>query len=117
MRARGAQPARSARGTRLPSSWNPLQATVDWASLQRPDLDLRATVDRFRDYWTAQPGQKGVKLDWEATFRNWVRNEKQGKGGPAQRRMVCTTCKKPITGGYTGSECDPCWKKSQGITR
>ena len=27
----------------------------------------------FGDYWRAQPGQKGVKLDWDATWRNWMR--------------------------------------------
>lgn len=30
----------------------------------------------FFDYWIAQPGAKGRKLDWSATWRNWVRNEK-----------------------------------------
>lgn len=32
-----------------------------------------AELDKFRDYWAAQPGQKGVKTDWPATWRNWVR--------------------------------------------
>lgn len=32
--------------------------------------------ERFRDYWKAQPGQRGVKADWFATWRNWCRNEK-----------------------------------------
>jgi hypothetical protein len=34
--------------------------------------------EKFRDYWIAQPGQKGVKLDWDATWRNWCRNAKTG---------------------------------------
>lgn len=114
-RARDARPARTARGSRLQPDWLPSTAAAAWAAHERPDLNIDHTIERFRDYWIAQPGQKGVKTDWAATFRNWVRNEKPGKGGPAQRRMICTTCKKPITGGYTGSECDPCWKKSQGI--
>lgn len=28
---------------------------------------------KFTDYWRAQPGQKGVKLDWLGTWRNWIR--------------------------------------------
>jgi len=28
---------------------------------------------RFGDYWRGRPGQGGVKLDWLATWRNWVR--------------------------------------------
>jgi phage terminase Nu1 subunit (DNA packaging protein) len=29
----------------------------------------------FVDYWIAQPGQKGVKTDWDATWRNWMRRK------------------------------------------
>jgi len=37
----------------------------------------------FRDYWRAQPGNKGVKADWPATWRNWCRrqNERQQRNG------------------------------------
>lgn len=38
--------------------------------------------ENFYDYWLAQPGQKGVKLDWLATWRNWCRNDYGGKGKP-----------------------------------
>lgn len=41
---------------------------------------------RFYDYWLAQPGQKGVKLDWLATWRNWCRKSvddgRNGRGPP-----------------------------------
>lgn len=33
--------------------------------------------EKFRNYWLAQPGQKGTKLDWVATWRNWCINEKE----------------------------------------
>jgi hypothetical protein len=46
---------------------------------KRPDLNLDETIGAFRDYWVAVPGARGRKLDWEATFRNWVRNERRGK--------------------------------------
>ena len=36
-------------------------------------LDVSAVWDQFRDYWLAIPGRQGVKLDWQATWRNWVR--------------------------------------------
>jgi hypothetical protein len=38
-----------------------------------PHVDQWAQFVRFRDYWTAQPGQRGVKADWDATYRNWIR--------------------------------------------
>jgi hypothetical protein len=70
------------RGSRLPSGWEPDSELRSWVITERPDLDLTATVARFRDYWTAIPGSKGVKLDWPATFRNWVRQEKGGAKRP-----------------------------------
>jgi len=45
----------------------------------RPDLNPATTFERFSDYWTAQPGAKGRKTDWLATWRNWCRNEKTAR--------------------------------------
>jgi uncharacterized protein YdaU (DUF1376 family) len=52
----------------MPDSW------IDFCNQERPDLEPRKTFDAFRDYWIAQPGSKGVKADWTATWRNWIRN-------------------------------------------
>jgi len=60
----------------LPSDWR------SFCEAERPDLDAEQTFCRFRDYWVAKPGKDGVKLDWQATWRNWVRNEKQRPGAP-----------------------------------
>jgi len=54
----------------------------EWASQERPDIDVRQVAEQFKDYWIAQAGQKGVKLDWDATWRNWVRNTKAVKPNP-----------------------------------
>ena len=35
------------------------------------------------DYWISKPGKDGLKLDWRATFRNWVRSEKGTNGAAA----------------------------------
>jgi len=35
----------------------------------------------FHDYWVAQTGQKAIKADWIATWRNWLRRDfGNGKG-------------------------------------
>ena len=54
----------------LPADWEAFCKTT------RPDLQPQAVFDQFRDYWIAQGGQKGAKLDWTATWRNWVRNQR-----------------------------------------
>lgn len=74
-----AKPKQS-RGTRLPADWVPSEDLIAFCKADRPDLNPAAVADRFRDFWIAQPGTKGVKLDWDATWRNWVRAEKAGGG-------------------------------------
>jgi uncharacterized protein YdaU (DUF1376 family) len=71
------------RGSRLTQDWFLTKAMGEWASQERPDIDVRQVAEQFKDYWIAQPGQKGVKLDWDATWRNWVRNTKAQKANPA----------------------------------
>lgn len=68
--------AAASRGTRLPQDWEPDDNLKTWASKEKPDVDVDASVEAFRDYWIAIPGSKGVKLDWDSTFRNWVRKER-----------------------------------------
>lgn len=70
--------APASRGSRLRSDWTLPDDYRQWATTEGK---LSANVvdgiaDRFKDYWIAQPGQKGIKADWFATWRNWCRKEK-----------------------------------------
>lgn len=83
-RAEAAQPEKTAprkRGCRLPENWKPSEETQAWAMTERKDLDLQRVLDSFTDYWRAKTGSAATKLDWDATFRNWVRNEKSSGTG------------------------------------
>ena len=64
---------RTARGSRLPENFEPDFQFATESKIQNPPEEFA----KFRDYWNSQPGQKGVKLDWLATWRNWCRNAKQ----------------------------------------
>ena len=65
---------RGERGTRLPENWEPGSDGREFAlSLGIGGLAFHDQASRFVDYWRAQPGQKGVKADWSATWRNWIR--------------------------------------------
>ena len=71
------------RGSRLAKDF---LFTGEWLAFckeQRPDLQPVQTFEQFKDYWCAKPGKDGVKLDWFATWRNWVRNQKSPKQNPA----------------------------------
>lgn len=71
------------RGSRLAADWQPTPDELRWARDARPDLELTAEVERFRDYWIAKPGKDGTKLDWTATWRNWIRSARASAGRPA----------------------------------
>jgi hypothetical protein len=62
-----------------------------WARENAPSCGM-SDHEQFVDYWTSVPGAKGRKLDWAATWRNWMRKAHQDRGGrqrpvraPAQR--------------------------------
>ena len=63
--------------TRLPKDFVFPKEWADFCVQQRPDLNIQNTFDSFKDYWVAAP--KGTKLDWLATWRNWVRNQSAPK--------------------------------------
>lgn len=71
-------PRAAVKGTRLPADF---VCDMDYPvqlGIQRRKAEYEA--GRFRDFWVAQPGQKGVKLDWPATWRNWCRSTAERLG-------------------------------------
>ena len=70
------------RATRLPPTWEPSELMIEHCKLKRPDLNWRDVADAFRDYWVSAP--KGTKLDWDATWRTWVRNQ---RAAPANQKL------------------------------
>lgn len=72
------KPELRTRGTRLSKDWVLPNSWGQWALEQFPHLDretVLAIADEFKDYWIAVPGQKGCKIEWEATWRNRVRDK------------------------------------------
>jgi hypothetical protein len=76
-RVRGA-----ARGNRIAPNWAPTITDYAFASsegMTREDINREA--DKFRDYWSAKSGREACKLDWSATWRNWVRSDFRKRNG------------------------------------
>lgn len=63
------------RGCRLPEGWTPSPGSYAKVLKQTGQTEAEAlgVLEEFRDFWRAVPGQKGCKLDWDATFRNRLR--------------------------------------------
>jgi uncharacterized protein YdaU (DUF1376 family) len=64
------------RASRLPKPFELPVEWADWAKAERPDLDPQRVADKFADYWHGKGGAAARKLDWLATWRNWVREER-----------------------------------------
>jgi uncharacterized protein YdaU (DUF1376 family) len=65
--------SKTTRGSRLSIHFEP---DFDFAKDQGIQ-DCKTEFDKFKDYWMAQGGARGVKLDWQATWRNWCRSAKK----------------------------------------
>ena len=68
------------RATRLPNNFTVTSEMAEWANKSFPNVDVTVQTDAFRDYWTALAGSRAVKVDWIATWRNWIRNSKPTAG-------------------------------------
>lgn len=72
------------RGTRIPPDWHISPALLEWTEGQGlSEAEACLEADQFRDYWRAAT-RNATKLDWDATWRTWIRNHNKRK--PQQRR-------------------------------
>jgi uncharacterized protein YdaU (DUF1376 family) len=88
LRSVAATPRRT-KGTRLDGAWLLPSKWGEWAMAEFPHLTrdaIRREAEGFRDYWISKPDH-ATKLDWEATWRNWIRRaatQSQPRGSPRQ---------------------------------
>ena len=60
------------RATRLQKDWWPSQGNIQYALAKHLSLDrVSVEAEKFRNYWTAK-SQNATKLDWDATWENWI---------------------------------------------
>lgn len=64
------------RGTRLPEDWKPTEKDRAWTLERLTQADAATELEKFRNHWHAKPGKDATKLDWNATWRNWVLNSR-----------------------------------------
>lgn len=68
-----ARPSATKKGTRISPDFQP---DYEYAtSIGVPAHRQAGIAAKFIDYWLSKPGKDGVKLDWQATWRNWCRTE------------------------------------------
>jgi hypothetical protein len=66
------------RATRLTADWRLPKSWGEWA-MEFTGMDAEWVRDKgieFRNYWTARADKGARKLDWKATWENWIRGAK-----------------------------------------
>lgn len=70
------------RGSRIPEDFKLDADLLAWTieeSGARFTAMIPLQLAKFKDYWAGRAGEKGVKLDWPATWRNWWRTFMEDK--------------------------------------
>jgi len=89
------------RGSRLPTDFELPNDWIVFCNQERPDLQPYKVFDNFKDYWMSAP--KGTKLDWSATWRNWVRSQKADKQNELSKTgKINQTVQSGLTRGLIG---------------
>lgn len=68
--------------TRIPENFQPTDEMRAWYAEEKLEqvIDGRTEHAKFVDYWLGCPGTKGRKVDWPATWRNWMRTAAERAG-------------------------------------
>ena len=73
------------RATRIAEDFEITQPMRDWAAEKTPGIDLGLETEKFINYWVAKSGKDATKVDWTATWRNWILNAKPARDPSVQR--------------------------------
>jgi len=86
-RASPSAPPAPKNGTRLPERFFLTSEMKAWATDKRSDVDVTLETEKFCNYYRSAPGSKGLSLDWEMTWRNWILNAKAPARSARSKRM------------------------------
>jgi len=68
------------RASRIAEDFEVTPAMRQWAAVKKPEIDLSLETEKFINFWVAKSGKDATKLDWPATWRNWILNAKPPQG-------------------------------------
>lgn len=71
-KASSSSPAK--RGKRIPADFAVTPDMVTWARVSCPTVDGQRETLKFINYYKAKTGKDATKLDWVATWHNWMLN-------------------------------------------
>ena len=69
------------RATRIPDDFTVTEEMTQWGLENVPELVRlgrgKRETDKFINYWRGKSGKDATKLDWPATWRNWMLNAEE----------------------------------------
>jgi len=67
----------SKRSGRIPDDFEPTAEMIAAIRTTCPDVDIQFETVQFVDHWKAASDAKGIKKDWDAAWRTWMRNQQK----------------------------------------
>ena len=90
------------RGTRIPDQFVVTREMRDWAADRTPLVNVDDATERFVNYWRAKAGRDATKLDWPATWRNWLIKDQDDRHNrkltPTERAAQTATAGRQVAG-------------------
>lgn len=79
-------PKTAKKGCRIPEDFRP---DLEWSQAQGlSNSELKFEFEQFKDFWKAKSGEKASKLDWQATWRSWIRNSQKRKADRQPKKKM-----------------------------
>jgi hypothetical protein len=83
-----AQQVAPTRGGRLPDKFLLTEPMRSWARERNPSIDVELETEKFCNYYRSKSGNSAIRLDWQATWRNWILNAEAFNGRGIHQNTV-----------------------------
>jgi len=64
------------RATRISEDFTVTDGMRNWATSKQPHVDIDLETEKFINFWISKSGKDATKVDWPATWRNWILNSR-----------------------------------------
>ena len=95
------------RATRIPDRFIVTAEMRSWAAERVPLVVVDESTERFVNYWRAKAGKDGTKLDWPATWRNWLIRDQDDRAArkltPTERAQQTAAAGRQVAGRHITS--------------
>jgi hypothetical protein len=85
------------RGTRIPDDFHLTDDMRAWGLKNAPAVNGERETLKFINYYRSAPGHRGVRIDWDRTWQNWILKAADDYRAPTNGNVLAH----PTANGYT----------------